>query len=98
MDLPYDLDALIRDLRLDGIVETFGQVSFTDSLARLAGSDAALLLQPGTQTQIPSKLFEYIGLGITIVSVAPAGSSVEIFVKEKGLGIVADFRSQCSRY
>jgi hypothetical protein len=65
-------------------------VSHAESLACLAACDVALLLQPGTDTQIPSKLFEYIGMGKPVLAVARKGSAVANMVAEHGLGEVAD--------
>ena len=84
--LDYDLAELIRELDLDDIVSLRGEVSYVESLAAVAACDVALLLQPGTTTQVPSKLFEYIGLGKRMLTIAPAESSVAAIVKGNALG------------
>lgn len=90
VELPYDLSDYLRDHELSPFVQLTGQVAYTESLAQVAASDASLLLQPGTHTQIPSKLFEYIGLGQRIVTIAPPGSAVVDLVKANELGRAAD--------
>ena len=90
IELSYDLDEYIAETGLEQFVRVTGQVPLAESLARLAGSDAALLIQPGTLTQVPSKLYEYIGLRMNILAVAPAKSSVESIIRDNDLGIVVD--------
>lgn len=90
VELSYDLPEYLKEQGIAANVQLIGQVSYAESLAQLAACDVALLLQPGTTTQIPSKLFEYIGLGHRIVTVAPANSAVVKLVMENGLGRVAD--------
>lgn len=88
-ELPYDLAEYLKTNALTDLVRLTGHVSYEESLAQLAGSDVALLLQPGTATQIPSKLFEYIGLGRRILTIAPPHSAVADMVRDNGLGPIA---------
>ncbi len=88
--LEYDLPGLLKEYGIEPFVHLHGQVPYAESIAELAASDAALLLQPGTYTQIPSKLFEYIGLGKRIVTIAPESSAVAKLVRENDLGRIAD--------
>jgi glycosyltransferase involved in cell wall biosynthesis len=89
VELPYDLDALIRSLKLEEFLKLRGPVSYRESLSALASCDVALLLQPGTSTQIPSKLFEFVGFGKTMIAVAPLDSSVAKIINANKLGVVA---------
>ena len=88
--LHYDLAAYIEDCGLSQIVNIRGEVSYEESIRAVAACDGALLLQPGTTTQIPSKLFEYIGLGKRILTIAPPDSAVSRLIDESDLGWVAD--------
>jgi glycosyltransferase involved in cell wall biosynthesis len=90
VELPYDLASYIRERRLDQQIRLSGQISYAESLARLAGCDLGLIVQPGTGTQIPSKIFEYIGFGKKILAVAPNDSAVSAIVSDFGLGEIAD--------
>lgn len=90
VELPYDLAGYIREQRLDQQIRLSGQISYAESLARLAGCDLGLIVQPGTGTQIPSKIFEYIGFGKMILAVAPGDSAVSEIVSDFGLGEIAD--------
>jgi glycosyltransferase involved in cell wall biosynthesis len=89
VELPYDLDSLILSLKLEQFLKLRGPVSYRESLSALASCDVALLLQPGTSTQIPSKLFEYVGFGKTMIAVAPLDSSVARIINANKLGVVA---------
>ena len=88
--LPYDLGEYIDKHGLQEQVRLRGPVSYADSLAALAGSDLALLLQPGTTTQVPSKLFEYVGFGRQILAIAPPESAVGDLMRDNDLGAVID--------
>jgi glycosyltransferase involved in cell wall biosynthesis len=90
VELSYDLGDVLRRHGLDSTVILHGQLSHAESLAHLAAADLALLLQPGTDTQIPSKLFEYVGMGKPIVAIAKPSSAVSAVVNEHCLGTVAD--------
>jgi glycosyltransferase involved in cell wall biosynthesis len=93
VELPYDLAAYVKDHELDSIVRLRGPVPYQESLERVASSDVAILLQPGTKTQVPSKLYEYVGLGKPILAVAEKESAVSDVMSLHGLGAVADARS-----
>ena len=90
VELDYDLAGYIRQAGLEQFVSLRGEVSYSESISAVAGCDTALLLQPGTTTQIPSKVFEYIGLSKRILTVAPLDSSVSKLVEENQLGVLAD--------
>jgi glycosyltransferase involved in cell wall biosynthesis len=88
--LRYDLLEYIRASALQHVVHLHGEVSYRESIEALARCDATILLQPGTTTQIPSKVFEYIGLGKQIIAIAPPDSAVSSLVAANGLGFAAD--------
>ena len=52
-----------------------------------------LLLQPGTETQVPSKLFEYIALGKPILAISPREGATSKLVTEECLGMTAEAES-----
>ena len=90
VELSYDLGEYIREQGLEAVVRLGGEVSYAQSISMLATCNLALLLQPGTATQIPSKIFECIGLGKRIVTIANPYSSVAKLVIENELGVVLD--------
>jgi glycosyltransferase involved in cell wall biosynthesis len=89
-ELPYAPEALAAEAGLRDVVAFEGRVSFAESLARIGEAEALLLLQPGTTTQVPSKLFEYIGMAKPILALSPPGGATARLVAEEGLGEVAD--------
>lgn len=90
VELDYDLGSYISQEELQQFISLRGEVSYAESISAVAACDATLLLQPGTTTQIPSKVFEYIGLSKRILTVAPLNSSVSQLVKDNCLGVLAD--------
>jgi glycosyltransferase involved in cell wall biosynthesis len=89
VELPYDLIGYLREHRLDDVVRLVAHVPYQESLQYLANSDALLLLQPGTTTQVPSKLFEYIALDKPILAISPRDGATSRLVRENYLGAVA---------
>ena len=90
VELPYDLQGYLRQSNLDRIVTLHGQVPYQQSLSYLRSTDLLLLLQPGTKTQVPSKLFDYIGMGKPILAISPKDGATSLLVAREGLGVVAD--------
>jgi glycosyltransferase involved in cell wall biosynthesis len=90
VELPYDLSRYLSTNNLDTIVSLHDQVPYYASLEYLGQSDLLLLLQPGTKTQVPSKLFEYIGMRKPILAISPRDGATSALVEKEGLGMVAD--------
>jgi glycosyltransferase involved in cell wall biosynthesis len=88
--LPYDINEYIYSNGLDKIIELYDHVVHKKSLQYLQQSDVLLLLQPGTKTQIPSKLFEYIGMGKPILAISPRDGATCDLVTKENLGEVAE--------
>jgi hypothetical protein len=90
IELPYDLPAYLSEIHLDEIVMLHEHVSYRKSLEFLRHSDVLLLLQPGTTTQIPSKLFEYVGMKKPILAISPPQGATCQLVTKENLGDIAD--------
>jgi len=90
VELPYDVAAYVKDHEIDSIVHLCGPVPYQESLQRVARSDVAILLQPGTKTQVPSKLYEYVGLGKAVLAIAEKDSAVSAMMNHHRLGMIAD--------
>lgn len=90
VELPYNLSQYLIMNKLDAIVSMQDQVPYHTSLQYLQRSDLLLLLQPGTKTQVPSKLFEYIGMRKPILAISPRDGATSLLVEKEGLGMVAD--------
>lgn len=89
-ELSYDLPAYLAAAGLSDVVRTSGHVPYQDSLACLRAADVLLLLQPGTTTQVPSKLFDYIGIGKPILGISPLDGATSRLMMNNRLGLVAD--------
>jgi len=90
VELPYNLPEFLRANGLEGVVHLVPHVPFQRSLEYLSRATALLLLQPGTETQIPSKLFEYIAMGRPILTISPLHGATSKLVMEESLGIATD--------
>jgi len=88
--LSYSLQALLESLKLDDITNVHGQVSHDSCMEHLSRASVLLLFQPGTGTQIPSKLFEYLPLRKPILAIALPGGATSSFVFNESVGLVAD--------
>jgi len=74
------------------IVRHIPQVPRSEALAMMAGADAGLLLLaagPGRNVFLGSKIFEYLGLDVPILAVAPEGEMRRVLT-ELRWGIAAD--------
>ncbi|HTU02722.1 MAG TPA: glycosyltransferase [Candidatus Sulfotelmatobacter sp.] len=90
VELPYGLEAMASQAGLEQVLELTGRVPYAESLANLRRAHALLLLQPGTTTQVPSKLFEYIGMQKPILAISPPEGATGLLVRRHDLGEVAD--------
>ncbi len=90
VELPYDLPEFLTTHGLHDIVTLYHHVPFKESLDHMRRASVLLLLQPGTTTQVPSKLFEYIGMKKPILAISPKPGATSRIVSEERLGEVAD--------
>lgn len=90
VELPYNLPEFLVAHGLDDIVMLHNHVPFQESLDHMRRASVLLLLQPGTTTQVPSKLFEYIGMKKPILAISPKSGATSRIVSEEGLGETAD--------
>lgn len=91
-DSRHRIEALDRDASTAGIVTTVGHRPRAEALATVAGADAALYLlddDPRKSLFVGGKLYEYIGLGVPILAVVPAGDARWV-LESLDWGIVAD--------
>jgi glycosyltransferase involved in cell wall biosynthesis len=74
---------------LQHVLQVIPPVSHREALAYQAGSDALLILQPGTSVSVPGKIFEYIAMRKKILALTPNGATADV-VRNHDLGIVVD--------
>jgi glycosyltransferase involved in cell wall biosynthesis len=84
-----DLAALVRHHRLESLVEVRPQVPHHQSLELLGESDVLVLIQSGTQLQIPAKVYEYIGAGKPLIALTDSDAIRRLIVNYR-LGVVCE--------
>ncbi|MFH1279732.1 MAG: glycosyltransferase [Candidatus Eisenbacteria bacterium] len=75
----------LQSHRLSRIVTFEAKVPRDEAIRLLASSDLLLLIQTGTDLQIPRKLYEYIAVGRPILALT-SGGATESIVRREGLG------------
>jgi glycosyltransferase involved in cell wall biosynthesis len=76
---------LLESPLLSRVVRFEPKVSRGEVLHRLAASDLLLVVQAGTDLQVPRKLYEYMALGKPILALVTGGAT-ETLVREEGAG------------
>jgi glycosyltransferase involved in cell wall biosynthesis len=87
IDLKFDMPSWIREHKLESIVNIEPPIAHDQYLKALASSDVLLLIQPDTDLQVPSKLFEYMAVGKPVLALAHEGATSDT-VEGYGNGIV----------
>jgi len=88
--LGYDFNRFLEDNHVSDCFEHVGLVPYRECLNYLGQSDVLLIIQPDTQTQIPSKLYEYIYLNKPILTIAPMDGALGKMIKNYGFGDIYD--------
>jgi glycosyltransferase involved in cell wall biosynthesis len=82
-ELPYDVTQKIDELEITDFVKIHGPLPHAACMDIMASSDALLLFQPGTRTQLPSKVFEYVTFAKPILTLAEPGGETYRFAAEE---------------
>jgi hypothetical protein len=78
---------------VEDIVKTFGFIPFKDSIKKQMESTALLILgwdNPGSDGDLPSKVFEYLGTQRPILGIIYKGGNLSRLIQETGSGVVAN--------
>ena len=86
-DSDIDLTALANRYEVGSIVQVRPHVSHRESLELLRTTDVVLLIQTGTQLQVPAKVYEYIGAGKPILALTDS-KAIARLIREMRLGAV----------
>lgn len=84
--LEYDFHERYRDLEERGVVVDLGTFAFEECLGKLKSSDVLLLIQPGTKSQVPSKLYDYLCLNRPILTMTPLDGALGDLIRENEFG------------
>lgn len=79
----------IKEYDLQDSVKFLPPVSFNRSIQTMYTADGLLLIQPGTDLQVPAKLFEYMYTGTPVLAIAEEGSATDRVLKKGRLGLLA---------
>jgi glycosyltransferase involved in cell wall biosynthesis len=86
-DSSFAIEEYVRDRGLTDWVTVVPPVPHDEALRRMARADVLLLVQPGTDLQVPGKLFEMLLFRKPIVALAEAGATADI-IDTYRLGVV----------
>jgi glycosyltransferase involved in cell wall biosynthesis len=75
VDAAFDVNRWLLQHRLKAVVSFEPPIAHDRYLQVLAAADVLLLIQPETDLQVPSKLFEYMALGKPILALAHNGAT-----------------------
>ena len=83
-----DFPRMASDADVGDLVQFQGQVSHRTAVSMMLGASGLLLLTGGDESELPGKLFDYLGSRRPIFAVAhPEGESARV-IKEAGAGMV----------
>lgn len=94
ISLSYDVSAAYADMIADGSFRLLPQVSYDKCQVLLKNADLLLNIQPGTKTQVPSKIYDYLAVTRPILNITPNDGALGRMVTKYQLGACFDFDQQ----
>jgi len=94
VNLGYDVRERYGDLVSDGSLILDKARPYRECLSALTSADIVVNVQPGTKTQIPSKLYDYLAINKPILNITSAEGALGDLVLRKGLGDLVSFDQQ----
>ncbi|WP_166268458.1 glycosyltransferase [Marinobacter caseinilyticus] len=91
VQLNYDIHERYADLIHDRSLIIDAPRPYQECLSALAAADAVVNVQPATQSQIPSKLYDYLGINRPIINITSRDGALGQLVTDKQLGILVGF-------
>lgn len=88
VNLAYDIHERCREKKITANISVLPNMEHKKCLQQLAQSDVLLLIQPGTKTQIPSKIYEYIYLEKPIIAITEREGALGELINRYGFGVV----------
>jgi hypothetical protein len=92
-----DPSVLSRKFDIEDLVNTFGFIPFKESIRKQMESTVLLILgwdNPGSDGDLPSKVFEYLGTRRPILGIVYKGGNLCRLIQETGSGVVANTVSE----
>lgn len=94
VNLGYDLKKRFADLLEDGSLILEPARPYKECLRALASADLVVNVQPGTRTQIPSKLYDYLAINKPIINITSPDGALGTLVIDKKLGDLVSFEEK----
>tara|TARA_B100002003_G_scaffold182052_2_gene170266 strand:- start:6168 stop:7565 length:1398 start_codon:yes stop_codon:yes gene_type:complete len=94
VNLGYDLKRRYADLLEDGSLILEPARPYKECLKALASADIVVNVQPGTRTQIPSKLYDYLAINKPIINITSPDGALGTLVIDKKLGDLVSFEEK----
>ena len=94
VNLGYDVRERYSDLVSDGSLILDKARPYRECLSALTSADIVVNVQPGTKTQIPSKLYDYLAINKPILNITSTEGALGDLVLRKGLGDLVSFDQQ----
>jgi glycosyltransferase involved in cell wall biosynthesis len=81
------LQALAERLGIASVLRQVGLASHLHTVQHILESDLAVVVQPATGVQVPSKVYEYLGCGVPILALTGEGATARL-IREARAGVV----------
>jgi len=94
LSLNYDIKERYQQMLADGSFRIMQQVPYADCQRLLEQADLLVNIQPGTKTQVPSKIYDYLAVDRPILNITPHDGALGRMVKKYGLGACFDFNEK----
>lgn len=96
VNLGYDIKKKYQQMLSDGSFRILPQVSYAECQRLLKQADLLVNIQPGTKTQVPSKIYDYLAVDRPILNITPHDGALGRMVKKYQLGACFDFTERRS--
>jgi hypothetical protein len=91
VSLGYDIKKRYQQMLSDGSFRILPQLPYSECQRLLKQADLLVNIQPGTKTQIPSKIYDYLAVDRPILNITPHDGALGRMVKKYQLGACFDF-------
>lgn len=89
-DWLFPVKRIIKDNKLENIVDVIGSVSYNKSLSLMCESDLLVLPAQNSPCQIPAKAYEYLGSGRPILAIAEFMTATRSLIEQAQAGICVE--------
>lgn len=94
VNLGYDIAEKFADLITDGSLILDQARPYKECLSALSSADVVVNVQPGTKTQVPSKLYDYLAINKPILTITSRDGALGELVLNKQLGDLVSFEQE----